>query len=140
MIPEVRWRHGDDLCDCTFQRIGFWTNPYLARTLEIRLCCMWKKLDEQYPGLMREIPAFTDYNNGDRYVEEPTLWNGESDMPVALWHRQIAVLTGMSLSDIREKFAGQEPPKGWANDPDDKRNTKRRSALRRKKLVLSRRA
>ena len=36
-IPEIQWKHGDDLCDCTFQRIGFWTNPYLAKTLQVRL-------------------------------------------------------------------------------------------------------
>lgn len=114
-IPEIRWEYGDDLCSCTFQRIGWWTNPYLARTLEIRLCCMWAKLNEMFPGLMREIPAFTDYNHGNVYVTEPQMWNGEDDMPVHLWHRQIAILTGMSLPEVRRKFAGQKPPKGSPN-------------------------
>ena len=64
-IPEIDWEHGDDLCDCTFQRIGYWTNPYLARTMEVRLCCIWKILAEQNPeiaALMQEIPAYDDYN------------------------------------------------------------------------------
>ena len=63
-IPEIRWEHGDDLCDCTFQRIGYWTNPYLGRTLEFRICCSWSKLIELHPELqefVREIPAFDNY-------------------------------------------------------------------------------
>ena len=29
-IPGVEWEYHDDLCDCTYQRIGFWTNPYIG--------------------------------------------------------------------------------------------------------------
>lgn len=111
-LPEIQWNGGDDLCDCTFQRAGWWTDPYTARTLEIRLCCMWERLNDLFPGLMRLIPGWTDYNNGNRFVSEPMMWNGESDMGRAQWYRQIQTLTGKSLPKIREEFAGQEPPRG----------------------------
>lgn len=110
-IPEIRWEYGDDLCDCMFQRIGYWTNPYIARTLEIRLCCMWKRLNEMFPGLMREIPAFHNYNE-DVYETAPRMWDAEDDMPRHMWHRQIAVITGLDLDTVRRKFAGQRPPEG----------------------------
>ena len=100
-IPEIRWEHGDDLCDCTFQRIGYWTNPYLARTTEIRICCVWKVMVEQNPeiaALVREIPAFDDYNK-DRWVTEPAPWDSEDgDMPRALWHRQLCDLDDVLLA------------------------------------------
>ncbi len=109
-LPEVRWVHGDDLCDCTFQRIGEWTNPYLARTLRIRLCCVWKVLAEQYPEHVQEIPGFYDENR-DEFVTVPMEWNAEdADMPRALWYRQIQAQTGVSLDYIRREYDGQEPP------------------------------
>jgi hypothetical protein len=111
-IPEIQWKHGDDLCDCTFQRIGWWTNPYIARTLEIRLCCVWAKMAEEYPDFFRESPAFTDYSNGDVPVTELLEWNAEdADMPRALWYRQLASLHGRPLSEIRDRFQHMEPPK-----------------------------
>ena len=102
-IPEVRWMHGDDLCDCTFQRIGEWTNPYMGRTLRYRFCCIWKSLGEQYPDFVQEIPAYYDENKG-RMVSEPAEWNGEHDMPRDIWYRQIQAVTGASLDRIREQF------------------------------------
>lgn len=110
-IPEENWTHGDDLCDCTFQRIGFWTNPYIGRTLKVRLCCIWAKVYAMFPEYVQEIPAFTDYNHGDSYVAKPAPWDGETDMPLHLWHRQLAVEMHLPLSAVRELVAGQEPPK-----------------------------
>ncbi len=108
---EIKWVHGDDLCDCTFQRIGFWTNPYIARTYEVRLCCMWADLGKMFPDNIREINASTDLNTGE-LVDEPMVWNGEADMPRDIWYRQLAVVRGESLETVREKFADIEPPKG----------------------------
>lgn len=109
-LPEIRWVHGDDLCDCTFQRIGEWTNPYLARTLRIRFCCVWERLAEQHPDLFQYIPAFYDENR-DEFVTVPQEWNAEdADMPRALWYRQIQALTGESLDAIRARHDGQQPP------------------------------
>jgi hypothetical protein len=109
-IPEIQWVHGDDLCNCTFQRIGEWTNPYLARTLRVRMCCIWADLYRQYPEFVQEIPAYYDENR-DLFETESMEWNVEdADMPVHLWHRQIATLTGLSLPEVRDKFAGVPPP------------------------------
>lgn len=113
-LPEIRWQHGDDLCDCTFQRIGWWTNPYLGRTLEIRLCCAWKKLGEMFPEVgqyIREIPAFDNYNTG-RWETEPAAWDGDYDMPRALWHRHLAAKTGKPLEQIRREYDHLMPPRG----------------------------
>ena len=113
-IPEIDWEHGDDLCDCTFQRIGYWTNPYLARTLKVRLCCAWKVLAEQNPeiaALMQEIPAYDDYN-GKRWVSEPAAWNSkEGDMPRALWHRQLSIQQDKPLEQVRREYDHLEPPR-----------------------------
>ena len=102
---------GGDLCDCTFQRIGFWTNPYIAKTLQIRFCCVWAELAKQHPDLIREFPAFTGYNNGDVPITEPMEWNAEdADMPRALWYRQLASRHDRPLSEIRDRFQHLEPP------------------------------
>jgi len=112
-IPEIRWQHGDDNCECMFQRIGWWTNPYLGRTMEIRLCCAWAKLIELHPELAefyREIPAFDNCNTG-QYETEPHEWNGEYDMPRALWHRQLSVQTGKPVDQVRRDYDHLEAPK-----------------------------
>ena len=116
VIPEERWVHGDDLCDCTFQRIQEFTNPYIGRTLRVRLCCMWAEMYKQFPQFVQDIPAFNDYNKGggvrDEWVNKPTAWNAEdSDMPRALWHRQVAAEMGMPLGTVRRLLEGQAPPK-----------------------------
>lgn len=108
-LPDIEWKMWDDNCDCTFQRIGMWTNPYLAETLEVRMCCMWAEIYKQFPEFVRTVPAFYDYN-ADEWVTEPAEWNGEDDMPAAMWHRQIARATGMTVSEARE--TAPEPPKG----------------------------
>ncbi len=115
VMPEIVWGHGDDLCDCTFQQVGDWTNPYIGRTLRVRLCCIWARLFSEYPQFVQEIPAYYDQNT-DRWETDPMDWNVEdSDMPVHIWHRQIAVLTGLSLPEVRKHFEGEQPPKAVAD-------------------------
>lgn len=116
-LPDAMWQHGDDLCDCTFQRIGLWTNPYIARTLKVRFCCIWEELYKQYPQHVQRIPAFLDYNNSaegenghETYELLPREWDGEGQMPRALWHRQIQTRTGQTLAEIREEYTEQTPP------------------------------
>lgn len=109
-IPGIEWVHGDDLCDCTFQRIGEWSNPYIAQTLRVRFCCIWEELFKQYPQFVQRIPAYFD-GNTERFVSEPWEWNGNYDMPRALWHRHLASKTGKALAEIREEYRDQEPPK-----------------------------
>lgn len=110
-LPEIRWMHDDDLCDCTFQRIGEWTNPYLARTLRIRFCCVWAEILKDYPQFVEEIPAFYNYNE-DKFEQAPWEWDSTTgDMPRALWYRQIQTITGRPLEEIRNKFRDKEPPR-----------------------------
>ena len=110
-IPDIRWEHGDDLCDCTFQRIGSWSNPYIGKTLRVRMCCIWERIYEQYPEFVQRIDASWDGNAGV-YQTEPQPWDSDEwDMPRALWHRQLSASTGASLADVRAEYAGQEPPK-----------------------------
>ena len=112
-LPEVHWLHGDDLCDCTFQRIGMWKNPYLAATQEIRLCCVWAELGKQYPDLVRTIPGYFN-ENSQRWETNPWDWNGEVEMPKALWYRQLARQLARSVADIRAEYADKDElrPKG----------------------------
>jgi hypothetical protein len=110
-IPGLQWDTHDDLCDCTFQRIGFWTNPYIGATLRMRLCCLWKELAKQYPDLIQEVSAFYNYNTHE-YEAKPWEWNGEFDMPRAIWYRHLASKTGAPLAEVRQEYADQEPPKG----------------------------
>ncbi len=110
-IPEEQWTNQDNLCNCTFQRTGDWANPYLGRTQRVRICCLFAELYDQYPQFIQEIPAYQDENSGE-WESKPKEWDGESDMPEAIWHRQLAVKTGMPLEDVRELYEGQSPPKG----------------------------
>jgi hypothetical protein len=109
-VPDVQWQHGDDLCNCTFQRIGFWTNPYIGKTLLVRFCCIWDNFHKQYPEYVQEVEYSYDYNK-DEYVMEPMDWDSDHDMPRALWYRQLATKTGLSLDEVRAQYADQEPPK-----------------------------
>lgn len=113
-LPDVLWHQGDDLCDCEFQRIGWWTNPYTATTHEIRLCCVWAELGKQYPEFVRTIPAFWDYAH-DEWVTEPQEWNGEGVMPLHLWHRQLARKYGIPVAEARS--LGMVPPDGITPRP-----------------------
>lgn len=92
------WDVNDDLCDCDFQRIGYWNNPYIGKTLEVRMCCIWAELYKSFPQFVRETTA------------EPAQWNGETDMPKSLWNRQLANELGMTVAQARDM--GLEPPKG----------------------------
>ena len=111
VMPEFIWTHGDDLCDCTFQRIGEWTNPYIARTRRVRVCCLENRILEGNEDLVQDIPGFFNDNTG-LFEMEPWVWNGEDDMPESLFMRQTAIIQGLSLDETRVKFEGVEPPKG----------------------------
>jgi hypothetical protein len=110
-LPDVQWKMHDDLCDCVYQRIGLWTNPYIAETLEVRMCCIWAKLYEQFPDQVRTIPAFWNYNS-EEWVTEPMEWNGETAMPRSVWYRQLARQQGRTIAEVRAEYASQEPPQG----------------------------
>lgn len=110
-LPDVYWIAGDDFCDCTFQRIGDWTNPYLGRTLRVRLCCIWAELYKMFPQFVQEIPAYYDQNR-HQWWTEPIPWDSEEmDMPVSLWHRQLAQQTGRPLDEIKRTYDAKERPK-----------------------------
>jgi hypothetical protein len=108
-LPEITWVHGDDLCDCIFQRIGEWSNPYLARTLRVRMCCLWDRIYAEHPDLVELIPAYHD-QNADKLLEDPLEWNGDHDMPRWLWHRQLSTILKKPLDEIRRRFGEQKPP------------------------------
>lgn len=116
VLPEVFWDVNDDACDCVYQRIGMWTNPYLAETLEVRWCCIWAELYKLFPQHVRTTAAFKDYNNGV-WVPEPMEWNGETEMPAAIWYRQLARKQGISVAEARTRFAGRVPPQGVPRPP-----------------------
>lgn len=111
--PDFVWENIDDKCDCIYQRIGYWTNPYLGATLETRLCCVWAELQKEWPQFFRETNAFWDYNEG-KWVPEPAAWNGETDMPKALWYRQLARQQGRTVGEIRAEYQHRdsERPRG----------------------------
>lgn len=95
---QETWSVQDDLCDCVYQRIGYWFNPYIGETLETRLCCVWAKFEAQWPELFH------------RSKQEPAVWNGETTMPKSIWHRQLSAHLGVSVSEARS--FNMEPPKG----------------------------
>ena len=113
-IPEVRWTNQDDLCDCTFQRIGEWTNPYIGQTMRVRFCCVWEEFERMWPQHFERIDAGYDHN-AKSYVHEPMEWNGEDDMPRSIWYRQIQKITGQSLDQVRNQYGTQEPPRGYGS-------------------------
>ena len=112
-LPGMEWSNQDDLCDCTYQRVGMWKNPYLAETLEIRLCCVWAKLAEQYPDAVRTIPGYFDPNRQE-WITEPWTWDGEAEMPKAIWYRHLARKLDRPLAEIRAEYADKDHlrPKG----------------------------
>ncbi len=110
LLPEVRWMHGDDLCDCVFQRIGEWYNAFLGQTLRVRMCCIWGEIYKEYPDFVELIPACFDLNTKE-FAPYAIDWNSEdADMPRALWYRQIAYREGMTLPEVRNKYWDKEPP------------------------------
>lgn len=115
VLPEAVWLHGDDACDCTFQRIGMWKNPYLGETLEVRMCCIWAELYKLFPQHVRSTPAYL--TGDDEWVEGQRAWDGEHDMPRALWYRQLARETGQPLEAIRAEYAAYPSPSGSPRPP-----------------------
>lgn len=111
VLPEEFWDVNDDRCDCTYQRIGMWTNPYIAETLEVRMCCIWAELYKLFPQFVRTTPAFFDYN-ANEWNSEPRTWDGEADMPDSIWYRQIARQSGRTVAEARSLMAGRVSPRG----------------------------
>ena len=109
--PDVHWEHGDDLCNCTFQRIGTWANPYIGKTLKVRMCCIWESIYAQFPEFVQRIDGAWD-DNTRMYNPEPQDWDSTDwDMPLHIWHRHLAAKTGKTLDEIRVEYADQTPPK-----------------------------
>ena len=121
-VPDIHWLHGDDLCDCTFQRIGDWTNSYLGKTLRVRLCCIWAEIYKMFPQFVQDIDASYDYNY-HQWVTEPQPWDSpDADMPPYLWYRQLAQQQGRSVADIRDEYSSRldERPRkveNWKSRP-----------------------
>ena len=112
-LPDVIWRDDDDLCDCEFQRVCQWTNPYIGSTHEVRLCCIWAELYKLFPDHVRDIPASFDLNR-QAWRTEPAEWDGETEMPKAIWYRHLASKHGRPLAEIRAEYAEKDHlrPKG----------------------------
>ena len=103
VAEKEAWNVNDDLCDCLNQRTFSIFNPYHGVTEEVRLCCFFAEMRKHYPQFFRTT------------VQEPAAWNGESDMPASIWHRQLATELGIPISDARSM--GMEPPKGKPHTP-----------------------
>ena len=106
-LPGMVWLTGDDKCDCTYQRIGKWTNPFLAETLEYRWCCIWAELEKLLPSIGQFVRVTNGYwdENRSAWALHPREWDGEdADMPTYLWFRQLAKQTGKPLAQIREEY------------------------------------
>ena len=105
-LPGVQWLQGDDRCDCLYQRIGEWRNPYLGQTHQIRLCCAWDAIAKAIPGVAQAVQTLQGYYDSNRVEPQPLReWDSdEMDMPLGLWYRQLAVKTGRSVADIRAEY------------------------------------
>jgi hypothetical protein len=139
-LPEIHWLPGDDLCDCAFQRIGQWTNPYIARTLRVRMCCLYKEMAKQFPQFFQEIPAYYD-SNRHAWRREPQEWDSdEADMPVYLWYRQMAAISGKPLDEIRRRYEmrKRERPKRISTAEKEAREIASRPS--EEEIALARRA
>ena len=138
-VPDVHWMLGDDLCDCTFQRVGEWSNPYLAETLRVRMCCIWKEIYKQYPQHVMEVPAYYDENR-HKWTTEPHPWDStEMDMPLYMWYRQLAKTEGKELADVRKDYSelGHMRPKRIAEAVLDQPSDEEVAAARLSRLRLT---
>ena len=136
-VPEVHWLQGDDLCDCTFQRVGEWTNPYLGKTLRVRLCCIWGEIYKQYPQFVQDIDAYYDLNRHE-WVPEQREWDStDSDMPLALWYRQEAIRQGKPLQEVRDAADKSLRPRAVAESREDIVSQAEVEASLRKRLKLT---
>lgn len=100
----LQWLSGDDLCDCTFQRIGEWGNPYIGQTLQVRLCCIWAALAKQFPEFIQEVPCYWDSNSIEPVVGAQPWDSEDMDMPLPIWYRQLAHEQGRPLAEVREEY------------------------------------
>lgn len=118
MFPEEFWDCQDDACDCTYQRILMWTNPYIGETLEVRACCIWKELYQLFPQHVRVTPAFLDGNKNE-WVPEPREWDADFPMPKAIWYRHLARKEGRPVGEIRKEYSlkDEERPQGTPREP-----------------------
>ena len=106
-LPQ-QWLQGDDKCDCTFQRIGEWGNPYIGKSLQVRLCCIWAELARAYPQFVQEVDCYWDRNRVAPVVG-PQPWDSEEmDMPLDIWYRQLATQQGRPLDEIRAEYAHKQ--------------------------------
>ena len=104
----LQWLQGDDKCDCTFQRIGEWGNPYIGKSLQIRLCCIWAELAKMFPEFVQEAPVYWDRNHLQPTVG-PQDWDSEdADMPLSIWYRQLATQQGRPLAEIRDEYQSRQ--------------------------------
>lgn len=118
VLPESFWDTNDDACDCTYVRIGMWTNPYLAETLEVRWCCIWAEMFKLFPQFVRVTPAWLD-QNAKAWEPEPRAWDGEDEMPASLWYRQLSRFSGDSVGTVRALYSNRddERPRGTPRPP-----------------------
>lgn len=142
-IPGTHWALGDDACDCTFQQVSEWSNPYIAQTLRVRWCCILEELFKMFPQHVTRIDAYYDHNR-DKYVAEPREWDScEMDMPVYLWFRQLAKKQGRTLEQIRQEYGdrkAERPKKVAARKKDtptrEEMQRARQSHLKRAGWIL----
>lgn len=99
-LPDATWSNQDDLCDCIYQRTGSWTNPYIGVTEEIRLCCVWAELRAMWPQHFRTTNAYRNGNTGE-WETGAAKWDGNFDMPLAIWHRQLATKFNCTIEEAR---------------------------------------
>lgn len=102
---QETWDVNDDQCDCTYQRIGYWNNPYIGETLEIRLCCVWAQFEKEWPQFFKRTQI------------EPAEWNGETDMPKSIWHRQLSKAFRVSVDEARNLNLPSPKGKPKAQEP-----------------------
>lgn len=102
---QETWSNQDDLCDCTYQRAGYWNNPYIGETYEVRICCLYAEFEKMWPQYFKRTQI------------EAAHWNGEDDMPASIWYRQIAKGAGVPVSLARKIADGLTPPKGTPRTP-----------------------
>jgi hypothetical protein len=103
MAPD-QWLVGDDKCDCTFQRIGEWGNPYIGKSLQVRLCCIWDELAKDYPQFVQEVDGYWDRNRIEPVMGAQPWDSEEMDMPLDIWYRQLASEQNRPLVEIREEY------------------------------------
>ena len=60
----------DDECDCLFQNVQEYSNPYYNKTLRFRYCCLLAEFRKQWPHLFEEIEGWWD--------SERKMWRNEA--------------------------------------------------------------